>query len=614
MKRSRAEPSSSSSGFGPKGLHQKMQLQMAVMNTGEPEGQSHLARLLINEWAWGNLSSPVFQKIASAAEADGATHKDVKTLASLGAHGLYPGNTHRDLLRKLATPIVPSALMDYTMWIKLPFLKTAQVNQKILLPHALFSHIYTHDQGLFEEVFMGGDKKRVSEFWDQIGTTERYHTTHIKIKPNHKTHCIPLGLHGDGVTVTGVGRSWGKQADAYSWTSLLASGPAKSVNFLVWACYQQCISVADDKATMDQFWDLLTWSFGCLERGQWPSRDMHGAEISGGPRGPLAGGYFATLWTLKGDLDYFSKCIKLESAQSKTPCFLCKCNQSTIPWTAVDPATAEWMNNIWAGDEDWVAAHLSIPSIFDLPDVGLHSVSPDWMHTKHLGTDQYLYGSVLMLLTHTIDGSRMMPATPSQNLAALWAEMKPACRSSFSDLRLSMFVPAAEHFPVLKGRAAEIRHFGTPLLHAWEKYMNKANRQHRQIRLALQASVTLEQILDANEDRFVLAGDSAVAFRKGCFDLATLISGLSQFFHGRGIFLFHFTIKTHYLLHFGLSCTEFSPRVGWCYSGEDMMGRIKVLVQGSCRGAAPQRLMSKVLTKYSVGLSYQLMTPTRWWV
>ena len=75
-----------------------------------------------------------------------------------------------------------------------------------------------------------------------------------------------------------------------------------------------------------------------------------------------------------------------------------------------------------------------------------------------------------------------------------------------------------------------------------------------------------------------------------------------------------FHCETHYLMHFGLSCTELSPRVGWCYSGEDMMGRVKVLVQASCRGTAPQKLMPKMLQKYSIGLSYALMPPACWWV
>ena len=235
------------------------------------------------------------------------------------------------------------------------------------------------------------------------------------------------------------------------------------------------------------------------------------------------------------------------------------------------------------------------------------------MHTKHLGVDQYFYGSVLMLLTHEVNGVRMLDGPPEQNLTTLWQDMKQA-PGTFGDLRLSMFVPDAKHFPVLKGRAAEIRNFGPPLLAAWEKYMNPRNQQHRQIRLALIASVELERILDRNADRFVLAGDEAALFRKHCFDLAALISGIGHVYHSRGVFLFHFTVKTHYLMHFGLSCTELSPRVGWCYSGEDMMGRVKVLVQASCRGTSPQKLMPKMLQKYSIGLSYALMSPACWWV
>ena len=40
---------------------------------------------------------------------------------------------------------------------------------------------------------------------------------------------VPLSIHGDGVTVTGAGRSWNKSVDVLSWASLLASGATLSV-------------------------------------------------------------------------------------------------------------------------------------------------------------------------------------------------------------------------------------------------------------------------------------------------------------------------------------------------------------------------------------------------
>ena len=59
--------------------------------------------------------------------------------------------------------------------------------------------------------------------------------------------------------------------------------------------------------------------------------------------------------------------------------------------------------------------------MFSLPGVSIATVYPDAMHIKHLGTDQYDYGSVIKLLTH-----HMMPSTPDLNLDAFVAHLKLA--------------------------------------------------------------------------------------------------------------------------------------------------------------------------------------------
>lgn len=45
--------------------------------------------------------------------------------------------------------------------------------------------------------------------------------------------------------------------------------------------------------------------------------------------------------------------------------------------------------------------------------------------------------------------------------------------------------------------------------------------------------------------------------------------------------------------------------MGWCYSGEDMRRKIKVLMQGWNRGTSPEALVAKALRKYplAIGLS-----------
>ena len=63
-------------------------------------------------------------------------------------------------------------------------------------------------------------------------------------------------------------------------------------------------------------------------------------------------------------------------------------------------------------------AHPDRHVLFRVSGVTLHNVAPDLMHCKHLGTDQYYYGSVLKLLTHHI-----MTGTRAENLDAVWGEL-----------------------------------------------------------------------------------------------------------------------------------------------------------------------------------------------
>lgn len=57
--------------------------------------------------------------------------------------------------------------------------------------------------------------------------------------------------------------------------------------------------------------------------------------------------------------------------------------------------------------------------LFTVPGLSIANVMPDLMHCKHLGSDQYLYGAVLQLLTH-----RILPGSRAENIAAVWAELQ----------------------------------------------------------------------------------------------------------------------------------------------------------------------------------------------
>lgn len=96
---------------------------------------------------------------------------------------------------------------------------------------------------------------------------------------------MPISLHGDGVPVTGVGRSWSKSYDVLTWTSWVASGDTVSIfNFIV-GLFKDAACVIDDRETWDEILKQLVWSFRALLRGGWPDRDDNGVLYRPGSQG-----------------------------------------------------------------------------------------------------------------------------------------------------------------------------------------------------------------------------------------------------------------------------------------------------------------------------------------
>ena len=212
----------------------------------------------------------------------------------------------------------------------------------------------------------------------------------------------------------------------------------------------------------------------------------------------------------------------------------------------------------------------------------------------------------------------MLPHDAAKNVNLVWAAIKEEYTklkspSRYGDLRPTMFRPSGETFPNLKGRANDLRHFGAPLLAVWKRFMDSRNKIHRFVKLLLEASVEIERLVDKNIGGHRYPRADAKRFEDMCFQYASSTTALANFYHPRNIWLFHYTIKFHYLLHIGQTSGQDSPSQGWCYQGEDFMQKTKTLVQSSCRGSPAEVVANKVLAKYIVGLSYANMHRDSWW-
>ena len=217
----------------------------ASASTGASEGDrfdSRQGRDFLRKYTSGRLSAAEVQRSAALAYDDqqellakvggNADHasQTLQKLAGLGASGRHPKNCNAELKTYLGEPAAPKPLeveieckkarrgltMKYISMVALPF----------LLPHLMFSFLFSSRHELFVERFLGpgGSTQTLVDFWMQV---ERLKDPRLEGHPMQKRSAwrekaIPLQLHGDGVPVTAVGRATAESLDAVAWNSLFA--------------------------------------------------------------------------------------------------------------------------------------------------------------------------------------------------------------------------------------------------------------------------------------------------------------------------------------------------------------------------------------------------------
>lgn len=575
---------------------------------------SKLATLLLDLWCWGELSTPMVQRIAAAGKSDGIECVDLVKLADLGTEGMYPGNMHRELVNQLR----PSSIQQHCSTLRVYYKSTKRVlggvveaNVPVVLPHELFAIMYSNYREAFDKHILGGDPQNICRFWCDMEGSAYFEQHPMKKRLNLKERAVPLALHGDGVSIVGVNKTWTKSVDAYSWSSLLGSGPLTSTNFLVFIEYLKLMLETVAMNTHDNFSKLLAWSFYWLSIGKWPTRDVHGNEyppdsmeaIRARDNPMLAGGYYGLLYLVRADLEHMTKAFGFQSTGESDKCSCCGANTSDLPWTDCRELAA-WLATVWT-DADWRAAYPNRHPIFKLPGMGISAFIPDIMHCVYLGAYQYCFGSIIQYLSH-----HKLHGSPDQNCLQLWQDLRDVYKemktpSQLDDLKVTKYF-RQNQFPLLKGRAAEMRHLPRPLLAVFSKHMDPTSDTDKKIVLILQMCCQMEDIISDHKHMYKWPAEISEIYAKAIRVFVQCNQSLGHFFHARGLFLFHMTIKYHYMMHIAERARDINPILGWCFAGETMMKRVKDIARNSHRGSAPIRASIKVMEKYCFGLGFQL--------
>jgi len=582
---------------------------------------------LVGLWSWGLLSPQTLQTIASKAKEDLLSHaagtldfREIERLAEIGAEGRYTQNSLRDLERRLSKPKLEEARLTFDCTLKSPVCRyvVASHPQDVLLPHVLFHVLHRDYPDEFADKITGAPGE-IERFWKEQEGSRLLRGHPLTTRPRWQQTTVPLAVHGDGTPVSGLGKGWSKMMDGYSFVSLLGQGATRDLMMLLFAGMQALMT----KNSSRQLWRILAWSFEALSRGVFPVTDAFGQPFPVGTKDyiragkPLAGGYAGVVWCVEGDLDYFAKNLWLNHWSSAHPCPWCPCNKMEgdgMCWSEFREGRAEWQGECWSNPE-WLEANTDRHPLLSLPGVGIENCFPDLMHTKHGGCDKYNYASVIHILCFEI-----MPDDPATNLDVIWAECVQYCKTRGIRNRYRAMKPSlvwkvrAPHanYPKMRGKMAEIRNIGEPLLHVWNTRSDRANLKHQQIAFMLRCSVKIESMLRDNRHCYRYPPDLADEFLQTTERYLQLTSSLARQYADSGRQLFDVTTKHHILWHCAKSAELLNPCRSWCYMGEDNMQHLRKLAASSLAGTKPACVGAKVLRKWLRGFTLRFLPRSGW--
>ena len=267
------------------------------------------------------------------------------------------------------------------------------------------------------------------------------------------------------------------------------------------------------------------------------------------------------IWKFKGDLEHFTFEYFLPSFNAVAFCAACPAVTTVASATCGSNFNedAAWLAGVYTAAQFTEGGFCTHP-IFQLAGVSILTLAFDLMHCKHLGVDQYLFGSVLVLLCFYV-----MRGSPEDNLSYVFGIILRYCKEhnikTYNAMTLKMFCDPTDvnsRMPMLKGRAAEVKSLGLgALLHVWCELMTNGNVQHEQIKMCLLYVRDVERILTDHVDKIKYPASVYDEFKRIGFNFCLMYNDLANHYaHEEGMKIFNITVKLHFLR------TVFSKRSG----------------------------------------------------
>lgn len=264
----------------------------------------------------------------------------------------------------------------------------------LVLPHECFAAIFRAGRERWLRSILGGNVGSLQEYWKHALQHYRWTDEHPLRAGFVAGTIVPIGFYGDGARVT--------KDDSLltmTWNSVVASAvrPSFESRMVICACPTTWLL----ETSVDDIAAVVSWSFGAMADGHFPSTDHLGRAW---PRGsernlraglPLSPGYRAALVEFRGDWEWLAKALHIPTASSSEPCYKCLCtSRGIMSWTDFRE-DAPWRTALRLTD-----TFLQAPNRSPLTRLGfdLSQIRIDVMHTVCLGVGLWINAAVLLYL------------------------------------------------------------------------------------------------------------------------------------------------------------------------------------------------------------------------
>lgn len=217
------------------------------------------------------------------------------------------------------------------------------------------------------------------------------------------------------------------------------------------------------------------------------------------------------------------------------------------------------------------------------------NVDHDELHTIHLGTSQYLSGSIIWLLVYQLSAPLQAEDAVRIVYAKICEEYETLrIKTRLNALTLNMFVQDPKsphkHWPKLKAKAAETKWLIPALAALWGKLHIPSDSYHARIMDVLQMQLCIQSIIDADPTADFLTAIESRSLRGYVDQYLQLYSWLAQSSDLQGLKLFSIVPKHHMYWHWAMKFLYIHPSRGTTWMDEDFVGLMKKLCVISTRG------------------------------